>query len=309
MFKEFAIAPAYHTAGNFPDPFWRKYIHPSGWLYYRHERDRVLTTVNITDPDEFRTLQRRHRDAGDVFDFPSDGRFTPYLGAFNSDWEITVDHTGYRWIDHAHAFAGEIDQTLTSFLDSVIRFEGKADEALEMRERYWAFLQNVLTWCLADQTLFATSTASFTREQAQQLLDILKSLPEPNTRPVEENMRSYAICLRIWYTSAIARTIAADRMSLRYGQPEARIFRELEKHSEITQFSDPAFNGLGFAIFFAVSFVLFFGIPASCLRQIMDVNRRRFSGGGVNETRWRSFLQSRLKDWSDSNLLATVLIA
>ncbi|KZT31226.1 hypothetical protein SISSUDRAFT_1038593 [Sistotremastrum suecicum HHB10207 ss-3] len=217
-------------------------------------------------------------------------------------------------------------------------------EAFEMRERYWRFVQNhpcergippgtrrhvydVLMWCKADQTLFSTSTSSFTPGQVKDLLDIIRELSDPATRLPDEAGMSYAFSVDVWFTAAVAATIGAyirysthsvsplnsplspihpvaDRIALGYGTPQARSLRNLEKRSEVADFSHPHFRSTPYMIFFALSFAFFFGIPTSCLRQIIDVDRRRFDGGGINETRWRRFLQLQLKGWSDSNLLS-----
>lgn len=233
--------------------------------------------------------------------------------------------------------------------------------ALHMEERYWEFLQahpchrqapvgasmhveDVLTWSCTDQTLFNTSSSSFTKEQSQELLSTLRSLPDPELRPdgtspsssqskkrthsLSERTKSYARAVRTWLVSAISRQIgmtssfvdsvrcllttssslARDRIEMHYGRPSARAFREKERQNELTHLSDLALHGSSYTIFFIFSSILLFGTPTSYLRRIMDVDRRRFDSG-VNQTRWRLFLQGLLKDWTDSNLLATVLIA
>lgn len=138
----------------------------------------------------------------------------------------------------------------------------------------------------------------------------------------ENDSIMYGRSLRVWYFAAVACAIgcffgcfhitspdrpffpsAADRRTLGYGTPEARSYRNLEKRSVVTDFSHPDFRKIQFRVFFAISLALFFSIPTSCLRQILDVDRRRFPASGISETRWRKFLQTRLEDWSQSNLL------
>ncbi|KZT39204.1 hypothetical protein SISSUDRAFT_667630 [Sistotremastrum suecicum HHB10207 ss-3] len=234
MFVRFAEEENNHVSGELPDIYWHKHIHPAGWPYYHHTRDKVTTTLDITDPRTYRDLQRHHRDHArrDSFAFPNNPSYEHYLDTFNTKWEISVDETGYRWINHAEALGGDKDQGLLEMLQEVTS-PRRYEHTLERRRDYWAFLQahpchtvlpeygeqhvqDVLTWCLADQTLFSTSTASFTVVQAERLLEILKSLPDPSTRPIEENMKSYSFSLRVWYTAAIARTIGTLSLSLSY---------------------------------------------------------------------------------------------
>ncbi|KZT31700.1 hypothetical protein SISSUDRAFT_1123735, partial [Sistotremastrum suecicum HHB10207 ss-3] len=327
MFLEFAKPTVEKSSAASPDKHWKRHIHPGGWIYYGHRRDRVVTTVNTYDPVEYQKLQSRYRDVDPKsFTFPDDDEYRKYQSDFNRTWELLIDHDNYQWIDHKHAVAGRFNQNLSDFLNAVKAYEGRFELAFEMRERYWRFLQNhpcdhqlppgsrrhiydVLMWCKADQTLFSTSTSSFTTDQAKDLLDISRELSDPETRLAEENGIYYASSLEVWFTAAVAATIAADRIALGYATPQARSLRNLEKRSEVADFSHPHFRATPYIIFFAISFALFFSIPTSCLRQIIDVDRRRFEGGGINETRWRRFLQSQLKGWSDSNLLATVMIA
>ncbi|KZS87964.1 hypothetical protein SISNIDRAFT_418897 [Sistotremastrum niveocremeum HHB9708] len=242
-----------------------------------------------------------------------------------SDWEIWIGEHGLRWVDHANFRASELDQLPSKFGEKELEPTAYLlIPGLHAEARYWEFLQahpchreapvgasmhveDVLTWSCTDQMLFNTTSSSFTKEQSQELLNTLRSLPDPELRP-DERTKAYARAVRTWLVSAASRQIARDRIETHYGRPSARAFREKERQNELTQLSDPSFRGVSYAIFFLFSSILLFGTPTSYLRRIMDVDRRRFDSG-VNQTRWRLFLQGLLKDWTDSNLLATVLIA
>ncbi|KZT32465.1 hypothetical protein SISSUDRAFT_537296 [Sistotremastrum suecicum HHB10207 ss-3] len=300
--------------GTLPDAEWSTFLHPGGWSYYYHATDRVITDIDITDPSKYWPLQQRF-DSRFYHDQVAWTRTQPHLAA---EWELWIGDKGARWVDHATFSASELDQPASRF------GELASANTLHMEERYWEFLQahpchrqapvgasmhveDVLTWSCTDQTLFNTSSSSFTKEQSQELLSTLRSLPDPELRP-DERTKSYARAVRTWLVSAISRQIARDRIEMHYGRPSARAFREKERQNELTHLSDLALHGSSYTIFFIFSSILLFGTPTSYLRRIMDVDRRRFDSG-VNQTRWRLFLQGLLKDWTDSNLLATVLIA
>ncbi|KZS88829.1 hypothetical protein SISNIDRAFT_489856 [Sistotremastrum niveocremeum HHB9708] len=282
--------------------------------------------VDVMDRLAYRELQDYHRSCLDEYEFPKDAEYEGYEEAFRTDWELFVNIGGHQWINHIHEMGSDYRQPLSEFLDEVKENDGKTVPDLELRKRYWNFLQkypchhdlpenaerhveDVLSWCLADQVLFGTITPSFSEEKSQRLLEILKSLPELPERIFPDEKWASARAIRVWYISAIAGTITSDRIATGYGTAEARAFRDAAKLTNVTEFTYEDLESSGDWMFFVVSYAIFFGIPISRLKQIMDVGQRELQTGGITEARWRSFLESRLKDWSDSNLLATVMIA
>ncbi|KZT31600.1 hypothetical protein SISSUDRAFT_1038335 [Sistotremastrum suecicum HHB10207 ss-3] len=248
--------------------------------------DRVVTDVNISDATEYRALQQVHQARADLMEFPSEDAYQKYHRMFDEHWELVIDLTGYRWIIHEYAIASKENQTLVEFLKRVLSYEGRYGEdriigdsfkAIPVTRKKSLILQKITTTrkYLAPGALIV----AFIRF----LIKLRKKLDARATLIYGRNLRT-------WRT-------------LGYGTPEARSYRNLEKRSVVTDFSHPDFRKPGYMIFFAISLAFFFSIPTSCLRQILDVDRRRFPASGISETRWRKFLQTRLEDWSNSNLL------
>lgn len=60
-------------------------------------------------------------------------------------------------------------------------------------------------------------------------------------------------------------------------------------------------------LYYGLGLPVFLGMPHTYFRRIQDVDRTRFHDG-VNAMRWKIFVRSLLKEWSDSNLLVSVVL-
>ena len=55
-------------------------------------------------------------------------------------------------------------------------------------------------------------------------------------------------------------------------------------------------------LYYVIGTVIFLGIPHTYHRRILSVDKTDH-GYGVNSMRWKVFIGSMLKEWTDSNLL------
>jgi hypothetical protein len=96
--------------------------------------------------------------------------------------------------------------------------------------------------------------------------------------------------------------IASSRRATEFGRVEAAQRRREERIPAYNRYRDH--ETLGYFIRHALWYLLWFGMPQSYLKRMLDVDRT-WANAGVNRTRWRNFLKTLVKEWSDSNLLVS----
>ncbi|KAG8729714.1 hypothetical protein FRC12_020775 [Ceratobasidium sp. 428] len=112
--------------------------------------------------------------------------------------------------------------------------------------------------------------------------------------------------LKTWYCASILRAICKDRLASHYGQNDAREVRRRERVEDV-ELSLP-FGSVWDKFAWHTIALVSLGAPLGYLKRIHNVDRTQI-GDGVNTLRWRAFLKSLCKEWTDSNLLATVLVS
>lgn len=284
-------------------PGWKIHIHPNGSIYYFNE------AYKLTSNFELRNTAASHDRFLELL------RDTPAYDEREDHWEVNLTRrghvSGYIWIDHTKMSASELNQHPTLFSEDIEKDDITSKLARE--ERYWTYIQGhpnhvkrlptsvwqeayeALSWCYADRLLFKHTNATFSKDDSKDLLEMLERLKGGDS-----------VALRNWILASVLRAIAADRQGTHYGQHDAPKVREREVDDIVGNYEsrslpmELAYYGLG--VF------MFLGIPHTYFRRIQDVDRTRFKDG-VNSLRWKAFIQALLKEWSDSNLLATVLIS
>ncbi|EJD35352.1 hypothetical protein AURDEDRAFT_175556 [Auricularia subglabra TFB-10046 SS5] len=108
-----------------------------------------------------------------------------------------------------------------------------------------------------------------------------------------------------WFIACILRAIYTDRSMTSYGTSYASELQRREQEETPHLFEEHTWFIA--AVYYAGS-VLFLGAPYVYFIRIQSVDRTRF-GDGVSTERWHSFVSALVKEWRDSNLVATVLLA
>ncbi|KZV82896.1 hypothetical protein EXIGLDRAFT_754696 [Exidia glandulosa HHB12029] len=283
------------TADTFPLPHtqlpagWQEEIHMNGYPYYRNTQKNATTNID---------LRKYLKDPLDYF---------PGLGVSGEHWEMNVGPHGITWVDHERQAVSAPNASPAEFIE----FMGKEGTTAELRRhsQYWAYVQwypnhielpakvwhdvhQTLLWCYGDRVLFKKTNATFSLDDAKELLTILEKLQNPSPT-------------QTWFLASVMRAIAVDRQGTHYGRSNAQEYRLRESEDALAFHEEMS---LAMAILYYIGGVLFLGIPHSYFRRIQAVDRTRFNDG-INTIRWRGFLTSLLQEWRDSNLLATVLIS
>ncbi|KAG9077541.1 hypothetical protein FS749_010559, partial [Ceratobasidium sp. UAMH 11750] len=288
---------------------WQEYIHPNGSLYWTCSAYPARVVSDIKPP-----LSNLHTTAPSMI-----SRIMHALGEIPQikdyhNWEIYTNGSTCVYIDHGSRAASDAFQSLEDFRDQVERLRGQMNikSKLRLESAYWTFMQShpnhrdlpdgaiddateAVVWCHADRALFKSSNAPFSQEDAREMTELMKTVADLN-RPV----------LKTWYCAAILRAICTDRIASHYGQNDAREVRRREKAEDVG--SDLPYNSPREKIIWHFVASLSLGAPLRYLKRINNVDRTQ-TGDGVNTLRWRVFLKSLCKEWTDSNLLATVLVS
>ncbi|KZV87582.1 hypothetical protein EXIGLDRAFT_199985 [Exidia glandulosa HHB12029] len=103
------------------------------------------------------------------------------------------------------------------------------------------------------------------------------------------------------------RPLSNDRQRAHYGQSDASE-RKLRQREEIPLEHRESHTWVMSALRYVVGNLLCLGIPHTYFNRIQRVDRTRLDDG-VSTENWRSFISGLLKEWQDSNLVATVLVA
>ncbi|KAG9127457.1 hypothetical protein FRC07_013518 [Ceratobasidium sp. 392] len=230
------------------------------------------------------------------------------------NWEIYTDGSSCVYIDHGSRAASDAFESLEGFRERVEKLRGRMNikSKLRFESAYWTFMQShpkhrdlpegaiddaaeAVVWCHADRALFKSSNAPFSQEDAREMTELMKTISDLK-RPV----------LKTWYCAAILRAICEDRLHSHYGQNDAREVRRREKAEDVE--SNLPFSSLWDKLIWHVVALVSLGAPLRYLKRIHNVDRTH-TGDGVNTLRWRGFLKLLCKEWTDSNLLATVLVS
>ncbi|KAG8795071.1 hypothetical protein FRC12_018367 [Ceratobasidium sp. 428] len=148
---------------------------------------------------------------------------------------------------------------------------------------------------MLDRLLFKFSNAPFNQEDAREMAELMKAVGEFEL-PI----------LKTWYCASILRAVCSHRLASHYGQHDAGEIRYREKTDELAL--SIKFNSIWGKVSWNLIAAVLFATPLRYLKRIHNVDRTQ-TGSGVNTMRWRLFLKSLCKEWTDSNLLATVLVS
>ncbi|KZV90099.1 hypothetical protein EXIGLDRAFT_128312 [Exidia glandulosa HHB12029] len=283
---------------------WMMHIHPNGSIYYEKKDDKITSNFDLRRTAQEHDYFVKKLKTSRAYDYRQDHW---WVNLTRRDGE-----TGFIWIDHTTMSASTLNQDPSDFKRDMDRDD--IVSRLERHGRYWTYVQghpnhfgdlpnsayreayDALSWCYADRLLFKHTNATFSKEDSKDLLEMLDRMQkERGPSP-----------LRNWFVASTLRAIVSDRQGTHYGQHDAPKYRQREADDMIGTFEDLAWPMK--LLYYGLGIVLFLGIPHTYFRRIQDVDRTRFNDG-VNAMRWKAFLRSLLKEWSDSNLLATVLIS
>ncbi|KAF8595847.1 hypothetical protein BDV93DRAFT_417543, partial [Ceratobasidium sp. AG-I] len=234
------------------------------------------------------------------------------------NWEIYTDGRSCVYIDHGSRAASDTAQSLEEFKDQIKRLRGEMNITTskfgshpnhrDLPEGALDDATEALVWCHADRVLFKTSNAPFSKEDAQEMTDLIKTVSGAHASSLARSryLDLKRPTLKTWYCAAVMRAISQDRQASHYGQNDAREVRRKERADNVGSPLpfDSKWDWLAWHLLASMSL----GSPFGYLKRINNVDRTT-TGDGVNTLRWRAFLKSLCKEWTDTNLLATVLVS
>ncbi|KAF8595846.1 hypothetical protein BDV93DRAFT_573665 [Ceratobasidium sp. AG-I] len=293
---------------------WDEFIHPNGSLYWTNSTHTVRVVSDIKpplskiQPSTSATIARLMHALVEI----------PQISDYQN-WEIYTDGRSCVYIDHGSRAASDTAQSLEEFKDQIIRLRGEMNiiTKLKFEAAYWTFMQShpnhrdlpegalddateALVWCHAgegfggNRVLFKASNAPFSKEDAQEMTDLIKTISDLK-RPT----------LKTWYCAAVMRAIsivswslnlAQDRLASHYGQNDAREVRRKERADDVS--SPLPFSSNWDRLLWHLVAPMSLGSSFGYLKRINNVDRTT-TGDGVNTLRWRVFLKSLCKEWTD----------
>ncbi|KAH8117650.1 hypothetical protein DFH11DRAFT_1037984 [Phellopilus nigrolimitatus] len=302
---------------------WKSYIHPKGWVYYFHPDYRLVTDYRI---EYHLGLQEFEAALREVDGFPVN-RLPKHCELWvdyrlesgrNVAEKLFVDHEKRRLTPKApvHRAGSITDDGLWQDENINVR------QGLMYEQAYWEYIINhpchaslpahaeedaiaALVWYTQDRLLNPEdSIAPYSRELSKDFLDILSSMSD-NKETFESSRNRH---VKSHLVASILERTAGERLRQHYGQQDARNFlkKTLKLRRDVPD--EPHAAPFGLLLSFSMSF-LCFGTPYAYLRRI---NEFFMSGPGRTDTiteRWQAFVDENVIDWTNTNLVATVLIS
>ncbi|KZV91543.1 hypothetical protein EXIGLDRAFT_837022 [Exidia glandulosa HHB12029] len=188
----------------------------------------------------------------------------------------------WQWIDHAAFAASEQNQPLNEFREPQYHPEPGIEIERDPNGNGSTFRRTLVIWLLHDG-MFVCPT------------------PYTHFAGLEEHEM-----LQTWFIACVLQAVSSGRIRSHFGQEDALHYRDMEKGTSELVPRETMSTALAAAYYTCSALLL--GLPIIYSARIQDVDRMRFHAG-VKTARWRSFIRSLVQEWTNSNLLATVLIA
>ncbi|KAI5119536.1 hypothetical protein M0805_002558 [Coniferiporia weirii] len=302
---------------------WNSYIHPKGWVYYFHPDYRLVTDYKIEYPlglQEFEAALREV-DGFPVNRLPKECElWVDYRleSGHNVAEKLFVDHRNRRLTPKAPIHrAGSLTDD-GSWQDVTI----SARQQLLFEQAYWEYIMDhpchaslpahaeedaiaALTWYTQDRLMNPEdSIVPYSQDMSKDLLNVL-TIMSSNKDTFESSRNS---CIKTHLVASLLERTAGERLRQHYGEQDARKFlKGTVKHRRdvLDEYQSPPFG----RVFNFVMTALCFGAPYAYLRHI---NEFFMNGPGRTDTiteRWQSFVDENVADWTNTNLVATVLVS
>jgi len=293
--------------GDLPAP-WQQFVHPDGKPYFRHPKWRLLTEANIRDPDQCAAIHSLHSRISsweDKISFPDHAKPSEqtelYVVLNPSDARkgsyYCVDHDGREvfWLEDMvledimpvgvprhSSFELSILRNYYRHLENFPCHNKLPDDAAE-------FLRKALTYACTDHmTARESATSPWNAEDCKTFLDLLDVL-ENDEKGVTFDDDGY----KTWFVARLVCIILHSRSVHRFGMHDAVTDRLATARRSQIGLIDILAGGLSFWAHHAY---------VSRLENV-------WAGGVVSVGGWGSLVTSLVIEWSDSNLLATVILS
>jgi len=161
-----------------------------------------------------------------------------------------------------------------------------------------------LAWYGQDRMLHPQdSIVPFSTELSKELLELLNTMSEKEAFSGTRN--GY---IKTHLVASILERVAGERLRQHYGQEDARNFLKRSFKMRYKDFDEPHPWYFNILLSFCMT-GLCLGAPYAYLRHI---NEFFMSGVGRTDTiteRWQSFVEENVVDWTNTNLVSTVLVS
>ncbi|EJD47272.1 hypothetical protein AURDEDRAFT_123677 [Auricularia subglabra TFB-10046 SS5] len=265
---------------------WEVFIHPTGVLYYHNAKDKVTTSVDLLQYSPTDINLPAGPMAGDFAEYER-MKSISFLDEDPAEFQRKLQ--GGRDLRSSTRYWAFIQNYPSHYPNSEITVQDQA----------WAAARDALQCCYADRLLFGRVNSTFSKQDSKELLELLISMHKGQSFAWEFTKR------RLNHPLLGLRTYT-NRVMTSYGQPDASELRRRER--EETPHTIEKHTWPIAAVYYFAGSILCLGVPHAYFARIQRVDRTRF-GDGVSAERWRSFISSLLKEWRDSTLVATVLLA
>ncbi|KLO16291.1 hypothetical protein SCHPADRAFT_919983 [Schizopora paradoxa] len=313
---------------------WKYYIHPKGWVYYYNSSQRLVTDYRM----EYRPGQQEFDHAlreTEAIGYPphqlppsceiwidfklQDGRSVPE--------KMFVDHSKRRLTPnappHRRRYSAVAEPPRSPDVEEGTWADDEIDvwQQLLYEQAYWGYIMDhpchaplskdaeedafaALAWYSQDRLMHAEdSIVPYSTQLSKDLLDLLSMMSE---RGFFNGARSGYIKTRL--VACILERVAGERLRSHYGQEDARTHLKRSFKRRHKDFEEPHKFGLNHILHFVMT-VLCLGAPYAYLRHI---NEFFMPGIGRTDTiteRWTMFVENNVADWTNTNLVSTVLVS
>ncbi|KAF8507709.1 hypothetical protein JB92DRAFT_2793292, partial [Gautieria morchelliformis] len=298
---------------------WVAHVHPKGWLYYTNRSRKLVTDYKI----ETREGQDQLREALGEYEV-LEGDQLPAGCELWVNEGLNLEKPERLYVDHQERMVTVTPPKRGDSLRPGRRATLTEDSEkgmkrkLRLEQDYFDFLRghpchvrlpddseedalSALTWFCVDRLLHAEeSVVPYSKETSQELLSLLQSMVgnESFTTPRCEFVKVYLV-------SDILETliVAGERLRQHYGFQDTRRYLNERWHRRA-----PKQRPFGVFWRFCMG-ILCFGAPYAYLRYIDEIFITGFGRTDTTLERWHRFVQENVKDWNNTNLVATVLIS
>ncbi|KZT31903.1 hypothetical protein SISSUDRAFT_637651 [Sistotremastrum suecicum HHB10207 ss-3] len=289
---------------------WKRHVHPSGWIYFEKPEARIITDYPMGSPELQAALNKL--DTEDSETIPEE--FELWIGQSAQDADIVyIDHERRRALPNLKSDESDIEDHMKTDEDRT--------KHLRLELSYWRYLAEhpcharlppnveedalaILSFFIQDRILNPEdSVVPFSKETSKELMDLLSAMT--SDKSYASNARNSHV--KTHFVSRLMERIVDERLRQHYGEEGARRYLKKGRHARVIQDAKSPW-AIDLLLDFCMVF-LFFGTPFAYLRH---VNEFFITALGRTETiseKWRAFVDENVTDWSDTNLVATVLVS
>ncbi|TFK37859.1 hypothetical protein BDQ12DRAFT_684758 [Crucibulum laeve] len=299
---EFKLSRGPHVYPEESVEGWKEFTHPNGKLYYWNQQLRIVTEENIKIRDDkiaLNDLFKQLTALDPTNPLPVQGEI--YLGLRPARYYV-VDHGRKQvwwWtdVDSIHVGGKHIGRNGTSnifILQNYYRHLENFPSLTPISKEDLQTLRDGLIFSGTDRLSSQNSTAPWNATDAKMYLDFMKELEEGATKETGlNNVDKPSTMHQTWFASRLMCIMLQSRSMYGFGTKDA-IF----DYTIIIQLPPKVF------IDYLVGIFSFFA-PSTYMQRLHHVR----AGGVTSFTRWQALVTSLLAEWSDSNLLATVVLS